>query len=203
MDTFHASYTTQSAKLVETEIWSQAEIPQDVQSVIKLIVESAIKNIPELLIKDKKDKIINESLNEGQKENQINIEGHNYFSVEALNKVLLLLIDYFCVLFNVPSSAIEIMTKIIEFLKQFNSRTCQVVLGAGAMRSAGLKNITAKHLALSSQALSVMVALIPYIREAVRRQLDSNQATHLIEFDRLKRVCYIIIHIIEILIFIN
>lgn len=30
--------------------------------------------------------------------------------------------------------------------KAFNSRTCQVVLGAGAMRSAGLKNITAKHL---------------------------------------------------------
>lgn len=30
--------------------------------------------------------------------------------------------------------------------QSFNSRTCQVVLGAGAMRSAGLKNITAKHL---------------------------------------------------------
>lgn len=72
--------------------------------------------------------------------------------------------------------------------KQFNSRTCQVVLGAGAMRSAGLKNITAKHLALASQSLSVMVSLIPYIREAVRRRLKTNQATLLIEFDRLKRV---------------
>ena len=31
----------------------------------------------------------------------------------------------------------------------FNSRTCQVVLGAGAMRSAGLKNITARHLGMA------------------------------------------------------
>ena len=28
----------------------------------------------------------------------------------------------------------------------FNSKSCQMILGAGAMRSAGLKNITAKHI---------------------------------------------------------
>ncbi|KAG2108194.1 uncharacterized protein F5147DRAFT_652917 [Suillus discolor] len=36
--------------------------------------------------------------------------------------------------------------QVIEFLKAFNSRTYQVVLSAGAMRSAGLKNIKAKYL---------------------------------------------------------
>jgi len=72
-------------------------------------------------------------------------------------------------------------------MKAFNSRTCQVVLGAGAMRSAGLKNITAKHLALASQSLSVMIALIPYVRETFRRHLNPKQAVMLIEFDKLKR----------------
>jgi vacuolar protein sorting-associated protein 54 len=78
------------------------------------------------------------------------------------------------------------------------------VLGAGAMRSAGLKNITAKHLgkygwvferedwidhaALASQSLSVIVALIPYIREFIRRHLNAKQAVMLTEFDKLKRV---------------
>lgn len=76
------------------------------------------------------------------------------------------------------------------------------------MRSAGLKNITAKHLgqpapllfrpcaalipspssALASQSLSIMVALIPYIRETLRRHLNPKQAVMLVEFDRLKRV---------------
>jgi hypothetical protein len=56
------------------------------------------------------------------------------------------------------------------------------------MRSAGLKNITAKHLALASQSLSAVMALIPYVRETLRRHLSSKQAVMLVEFDRLKRV---------------
>ena len=75
------------------------------------------------------------------------------------------------------------------------------------MRSAGLKNITAKNLgssshsirvegsnadpyllaALASQALSIMVSLIPYIRELIRRHLNPKQAVMLTEFDKLKR----------------
>jgi vacuolar protein sorting-associated protein 54 len=55
------------------------------------------------------------------------------------------------------------------------------------MRSAGLKNITAKHLALASQSLSAVVALIPYIREFLRRHLSAKQSVMLIEFDKLKR----------------
>ena len=55
------------------------------------------------------------------------------------------------------------------------------------MRSAGLKNITAKHLALASQSLSVVVTLIPYIREFIRRHLSPKQVVMLTEFDKLKR----------------
>ena len=55
------------------------------------------------------------------------------------------------------------------------------------MRSAGLKNITAKHLALASQSLSIMISLIPYIRECLRRHLRAKQAVILIDFDKLKR----------------
>ena len=55
------------------------------------------------------------------------------------------------------------------------------------MRSAGLKNITAKHLALASQSLSIMISLIPYIRECLRRHLRAKQAIILVDFDKLKR----------------
>jgi vacuolar protein sorting-associated protein 54 len=56
------------------------------------------------------------------------------------------LLDYLKVILNLTMLTPDTMSKVIEFLKAFNSRTCQVVLGAGAMRSAGLKNITARHL---------------------------------------------------------
>jgi vacuolar protein sorting-associated protein 54 len=91
------------------------------------------------------------------------------------------------VIINLSLLTTDTMSRIIEFLKAFNSRTCQVVLGAGAMRSAGLKNITAKHLALASQSLSIVIALIPYIRETFRRHLSPKQAVMLVEFDKLKR----------------
>lgn len=58
----------------------------------------------------------------------------------------MLLVDYLKVIMNLPMLTTDSMSRVIELLKAFNSRTCQVVLGAGAMRSAGLKNITAKHL---------------------------------------------------------
>ena len=101
--------------------------------------------------------------------------------------MLPLITDYLKVIVNLSLLTTDTMSRVIEFLKAFNSRTCQVVLGAGAMRSAGLKNITAKHLALASQSLSIVIALIPYVRETFRRHLSPKQAVMLIEFDKLKR----------------
>ncbi|OCH88200.1 Vps54-domain-containing protein [Obba rivulosa] len=117
----------------------------------------------------------------------LRIEDRTYFAVSATLEVLMLLADYLKVIINLPTLTTDTMSRIIELLKAFNSRTCQVVLGAGAMRSAGLKNITAKHLALASQSLSIMISLIPYVREAFRRHLSQKQAVMLVEFDKLKR----------------
>lgn len=76
----------------------------------------------------------------------LRIEDGSYFAVSATLDVLVLLVDYLKVVMNIPMLTTDTMSRVIELLKSFNSRTCQVVLGAGAMRSAGLKNITAKHL---------------------------------------------------------
>lgn len=74
------------------------------------------------------------------------IEGRHFFAVGATLEVLVLLADYLRVIINMEALTTDSVSRVIELLKAFNSRTCQVVLGAGAMRSAGLKNITAKHL---------------------------------------------------------
>lgn len=87
----------------------------------------------------------------------------------------------------IPSTTQEVSAILLDYLKLFTSRLCQLILGAGATRSAGLKNITTKHLALASQALSFIIALIPYIREFVRRH-PTQSNTILIEFDKVKRL---------------
>ena len=89
---------------------------------------------------------------------------------------------------GIPSMAQEISSSLVEYLKVFNSRSSQLILGAGATRSsAGLKNITTKHLALSSQGLSFVIALIPHIREFVRRHA-SNASNLMADFDKVKRL---------------
>ncbi|CAI7629415.1 hypothetical protein PCG10_008415 [Penicillium crustosum] len=88
---------------------------------------------------------------------------------------------------NIPTMIQDIAPHLLDILKLFNSRSSQLILGAGATRSAGLKNITTKHLALSSQALSFVIALVPYVREFVRRHGQANPL--MAEFDKVKRLC--------------
>ena len=55
----------------------------------------------------------------------------------------------------------EIGMKASELLKLFNSRTCQLVLGAGAVSVAGLKTITIRNLCCSSLQAHQGLSLFP------------------------------------------
>lgn len=199
LQAFHQARISQSAKLVEDELWNpMSEVPAALQHMADVVVDSAVRDSPELIV-GKTDSSTSAphplppqppSSNpngSAPSSKYLRIEERPYFCVSATGAVLGLLFDYLKLVVNLPMLNIDTMGRVIEFLKAFNSRTCQVVLGAGAMRSAGLKNITAKHLALASQSLSIMVALIPYVRETFRRHLSPTQAVMLIEFDKLKR----------------
>lgn len=89
----------------------------------------------------------------------------------------------------IPSITTDIAKSLMKYLQFFNSRCKQLILGAGATKTAGLRNITTRHLASSSQALSFTAALIPYVREFVRRHAGSNASASALmgEFDKVKR----------------
>lgn len=98
---------------------------------------------------------------------------------------------YLVLLSHIPSMASEISSSLCEYIKLFNSRLCQLILGAGAMATAGLKNINTKHLAIASQTLSFIIAILPYIRECVRRRSNAPTAGGKsvgMEFDNTKRL---------------
>ncbi|KAI0599165.1 Vps54-like protein-domain-containing protein [Biscogniauxia sp. FL1348] len=96
---------------------------------------------------------------------------------------------------GIPSMASDVSSSLIAYLQLFNSRCTQLILGAGATRSAGLKNITTRHLALASQALAFIATLIPHVREFVRRHAGSGPNVNNVavaglmgEFDKVKRL---------------
>lgn len=149
LQTFHQKKITEGARLVENEQWVVAEVRGEVQHVVELILLSAVSNPAEFLLGIRKDATNGSttvSATSTAVGKQVNIEGSEYFAVGAGLNALETLGEYLKVVMNFPLLTTDAMSKVIEYMKVFNSRTCQVVLGAGAMRSAGLKNITAKHL---------------------------------------------------------
>ncbi len=91
---------------------------------------------------------------------------------------------------GIPSRTPDIAKSLVSYLLLFDSRCRQLVLCAGAIRSAAkLPNITTAHLALASQALSFLTAILPYIQEFVQRQAHTSRLSADLggEFDKVRR----------------
>jgi vacuolar protein sorting-associated protein 54 len=83
-----------------------------------------------------------------------------------------------------PAVATDVLTRSVDLLRLYNSRTTQLVLGAGAIHSAAkLRSISAKHLALCAQSLALVRALVPHMRAALAAQLSRKHQNLLAEMD--------------------
>jgi vacuolar protein sorting-associated protein 54 len=116
------------------------------------------------------------------------IDDNRYILVSSAASLLSTVDMFLSLTATFPTITPQIATCLLEVLRMFNSRSCQLILGAGARAEGGLKTITTKHLALASQALSFVIALIPYMRECVRRHTPGGQAAALTDFDKTKRL---------------
>lgn len=91
--------------------------------------------------------------------------GSQEFVTVGTALMLIRLVTEYCVCaYDLPLLANVISKNLAELLRTFNSRSCQLVLGAGALRTAGLKTITSTNLALTSRALQLVLWMIPHIR---------------------------------------
>ena len=83
--------------------------------------------------------------------------------------------------------ATNLVGKVAELLRLFNSRATQLVLGAGAIHSAArLKSINAKHLSLVTQCVGMIIAILPHVRAALMAQLPAKQHTLLNDLDTIR-----------------
>ena len=56
------------------------------------------------------------------------------------------------------------------------------------MRTAGLKNITTRHISLTAQSLGIVIHLIPHLKTILQKKSNENQIALLSNFDRLLKV---------------
>ncbi|KAF4522227.1 hypothetical protein B566_EDAN009071 [Ephemera danica] len=75
----------------------------------------------------------------------------------------------------------NLLRHLIELLQLFNSRSCQLVLGAGALHAVGLNTITSTNLALTSRALQLVLVALAAARNQLLPLVQDSQrlVTHL------------------------
>ncbi|KAH9325314.1 hypothetical protein KI387_005492, partial [Taxus chinensis] len=116
----------------------------------------------------------------------INFRGVGYHMVNCGVILLKMLSEYMDISNALSAFASDVVHRVVDILKLFNTRTCQLVLGAGAMQVSGLKSITAKHLALASQTISFFYAIIPDVRRLLVVNIpEAHKILILSEIDRV------------------
>ncbi|XP_030561234.1 vacuolar protein sorting-associated protein 54 [Drosophila novamexicana] len=158
---FHAERKQKLALLLDQERWRQVDIPHEFQRIIeRMSAGDYAKQAP-----------LDGSL---VTNNGIDVSGNPVLLLEgkqpfALVGVALLLIqmlyEYGGSAHRLPLLASYHARNVVDLLRCFNSRSCQLIIGAGAMRVAGLKTITSTNLALVSRALQLVLYLLPRLRE--------------------------------------
>ncbi|GAB4824867.1 Vacuolar protein sorting-associated protein 54, variant 2 [Ancistrocladus abbreviatus] len=122
----------------------------------------------------------------GKTTQTILLRGVSYHMVNCGLILLKMLSEYIDMSNNLPALSSEVVHRVVEILKFFNTRTCQLVLGAGAMQVSGLKSITSKHLALASQVISFAYAIIPDIKQVLFLKVpEARKPLLLSEIDRV------------------
>lgn len=167
VDRFHDERKTKLSLILDNERWKQADVPAEFQEMVDLISKSGKMQLPE------KQRI---DLSKKPAE-FIVVNGEKFAVVGTVLMLLKMMVEYCECVDNIPAAAQDILGRLIDLLKTFNSRTCQLVLGAGALQLVGLKTISTKNLALASRCLQLIVRYVPYIKDHFKPKLYDKKHT--------------------------
>ncbi|XP_068583915.1 vacuolar protein sorting-associated protein 54 isoform X2 [Cebidichthys violaceus] len=174
---FHDERKTKLSLLLDNERWKQAEVPAEFQDLVNSIADGRI-TLPERKIPGPEDRKPAEFLL---------VNGQKYAVVGTVLLLIRIFLEYCQCVNDIPSIATDMLTRLSDLLKHFNSRSCQLVLGAGALDVVGLKTITTKNLALASRCLQLVVHYIPVIRAHFETKLQPKQFSVLRHFDHITK----------------
>ncbi|XP_047222150.1 vacuolar protein sorting-associated protein 54 isoform X2 [Girardinichthys multiradiatus] len=174
---FHEERKTKLGLLLDNERWKQAEVPTEFQDLVNSIADGKI-SLPERKVSGPEERKPAEFLL---------VNGQKYAVVGTVLLLIRIFLEYCQCVNDIPSITTDMLTRLSDLLKHFNSRSCQLVLGAGALQVVGLKTITTKNLALASRCLQLVVYYIPIIRAHFETKLQPKQFNVLRHFDHITK----------------
>jgi len=170
---FHGTKKNTIAWILDTEKWTKAPVACEFQQIVDRLTDAVRPPAEEA---------------DGATATHLFVEGESFMVVNSFLMLLKLVDEYLEVGHDLPSLHSDVLLKVSEILSLFNSRTCQLVLGAGAVQSeARLKRITARNLALAARCLKAAQLLIPHVKRRLSALFPEKRRRMLADLDRVQR----------------
>ncbi|CAB4008720.1 vacuolar sorting-associated 54-like [Paramuricea clavata] len=185
VERFHEEKKQKLSLILDNERWKQADVPAEFQTLVDSLVDGVPTSEREILSLPSNKQASSLSSSRKPPASHLVVNGEKFAVAGTLLLVLNMIVEYCHCVDLMPMLAADIMTKLFELMKMFNSRTCQLVLGAGALQLVGLKTITAKHLALASRCLEVVTLHIATFKSHFELRLPPKQYVLLGQFDQI------------------
>jgi len=174
---FHEERKNKLSLILDNERWKQADVPAEFQDLLSHIVTTGSMTLPEKRT-DSGDSKPTECLI---------VEGEQFSVVGTVLMLVKMLVEYCQCVVDIPSAAPDLLTRLIDLLKMFNSRTCQLLIGAGARQLVGLKTISTRNLALASRCLQLVVFFIPRVRDHFEKALSGKSSNMIKNFEKITK----------------
>nr|GEW69056.1 vacuolar protein sorting-associated protein 54 [Tanacetum cinerariifolium] len=194
VDFQHESRMTKLRAVLDQETWVEVDVPNEFQTIVdtlfsleSLVVDDSDDH-PESTANSYNDVVSSSVEHPSQSADGIVDTTGQVLGTTCVLILLKMLSEYIDMNTVLPALSSEVIHRVLEMLKYFNTRACQLVLGAGAMQVSGLKSITAKHLALASQVVSFVHVILPEIRRILFLKVpDTRKGLLLSEIERVSQ----------------
>lgn len=103
------------------------------------------------------------------------VGGTNYYCVRSGLRFARSICAYALVVDKIPLVSAAAARRGVELSILFNSLVCQAILGAAALEWAGIKTITARHLALASRTVAMAQILSGAVHDSLKEALPQKQ----------------------------
>ncbi|KAK6753233.1 hypothetical protein RB195_012682 [Necator americanus] len=162
IERFHSQRRAKMSSMLDAELWKASEVAAEFQCLVdEAIRTNRLRNVPA------------SGLSVGGE--ALMVENTPYVVVGSSLIFMKILADYCECFAALPTFAADILSRVVELLKGFNSRCCQLILGAGALQLVGLKTISVRNLALASRSLQLIVHFIPMVANEAESSLKEDQ----------------------------
>lgn len=118
----------------------------------------------------------------------LEVNGEKFVIVYTVISFVYIVIEYCSIAAEIRSIAPDLLTRLVNLFKQFNSKVMKLVLMAEACQISGLKTITSRHLIVANRCLKLILILLPYVKNHFTSVLPEKHRSMLKHFDEVKEL---------------